>query len=134
MSSERFWVVILTAVTFLAGVAAGLLVADRVGPGPAAGPFAESAARMEYVSRMVETFDLSPEETRDLRYLIDRYQRDIEDLEARHVRDMEPELVRLGEVCTERIKKYVLPEDRREEFDRLAAGYAPSPGAPRPTP
>jgi hypothetical protein len=124
MSSERLWVLILVLVTFLAGFAGGLLYAERLAPAQERGPYAD------YVASMRSAFDLSPEATRDLRYLMASYHRDVEDLKARHVRDMDPELVRLGQVCRERIEKYVLPAERREEFRRLAAGLSAFPATP----
>ncbi len=119
MNSERLWILVLALVCFLAGLAGGLLAADRIRPHAPTGPFAG------YVASFADTFDLDEERTRDLRFLMDRYHRDIEDLKARHVQGMEDELIQLGDICRDRIKTYVLPVDRHDEYDLLAAGFHP---------
>jgi hypothetical protein len=52
MSSERFWVLLLTLTAFGAGVAAGVLLTLRRMPVPDTRPFAA------YEARLTETFDL----------------------------------------------------------------------------
>ena len=118
MNSERTWIVILAAVCFLAGAAGGILWASSLQPAPDHGPYGD------YISRCIDTFDLDAREARDLRYVLERYNSDVDELKAQYVREMEPELVKLGQVCRERIRKYVLPADQVEAFDRLSAGHS----------
>ena len=47
---------------------------------------------------------------------------DLEDLKARHVRGLEPELVKLGETCRARLRRWVVPEENRADFDRQVDG------------
>ena len=116
MNSERLWIVILAVVSFLAGLAGGVLAARHLAPVPEAGT--DSA----YVRRFVEHFDLDAARTRDLAFVLEDYAKRVEDLKARHAADLEPELVEAGETCRERIRIYVLPPDRVAEFDRMELG------------
>ena len=125
MSIERLWVTILALTSFLAGSAGGLLYSLHLNPREQPGPFAA------YEARMVETFELDDERALWLRGILDRYDEEIEELKARHARDLEPELVALGETCRKRIRSWVVPRERRAEFDRLAHGVGPlSPSRP----
>ena len=121
MSVERLWVTILALTSFLSGAAGGLLYSLHANPQERPGPFAA------YEERMVQTFDLDEERALWLHGILGRYDDEIEELEARHVRDLEPELVALGETCRKRIRSWVVPVDRQAEFDRLAHGNAPQP-------
>lgn len=116
MNSPRLWILILALVSGLAGFAGGRLLAPEppVSDGPAS--FGEYAARLEVA------FDLAPERARNLRLLLDRYERELEDLKTRQLAELEPELVRLGDTYRDRIRDKVLPPARRAEFDRMAAG------------
>lgn len=116
MSSERFWIVVLALTSFLVGLAAGFLVSLRRHPLVEPSPFAA------YEARLVERFELDEERTRWLRRILASYDEDLEALKARHVRDMEDEFVEVGLACRDRIRRWVIPEERRQEFDRLAAG------------
>lgn len=124
MSSERIWIVILAAVCFLAGAAGGILWATGLQPAPDHGPYGD------FITRFATTFDLDVREARDLRYVLERYHGDVEELKAQYVREMEPELVQLGQVCRDRIRKYVLPPNQVEAFDRLCAGRPLDPALP----
>ncbi len=86
MNSLRAWIVLLALVSGLAGFAAGRLAAPEVQISPA-GPFPG------YAERMQEAFDLSPGRVRALRLLLERYDRDLEDLKIRHLGELRPELV-----------------------------------------
>jgi len=121
MSVERMWVTILALTSFLSGSAGGFLYALHVNPQERPGPFAA------YEERLVQTFDLDEERALWLHGILGRYDEEIEVLKARHVRDLDPELVALGETCRKRIRSWVVPLDRQAEFDRPAHGNAPPP-------
>jgi hypothetical protein len=121
--SLRLWLVLLVSTTFLAGLAGGVLVGLRVRVEPAKrGPFAD------YETLLVQEFDLSSERARGLRGVLDQYQRQIESLKNRNAASLEPELARLGLTFRSVVRDTVLPADRRDDFDRLSAGF---PGNPR---
>ena len=80
MSSTRLWVVLLAGVSFLAGFAGGILTAPGMIPPLSHGPFAA------YEQHFAETFELSAEERSNLRHVLDRYQRELQELEARNER------------------------------------------------
>jgi len=113
MGSERFWIVCLALVSFLAGGAAGVLWAiDRA-------PVRERLPLDGYAEHMAREFGLSPEQRQDLRTILDIYHADIEDLKVRQMGGAEDELVKLGLTCRDRIRKWVLTSDERARFDRL---------------
>jgi len=120
MTSPRLWITILALVSALAGFTGGRLVA----PAQVAAP--DRALFADYADRLTDHFDLSPDRERNLRLLLLRYERGLEELEHRHLADLEPELVRLGDTYRDFIRDKVLPEDRRAEFDALVAGNLPS--------
>lgn len=119
MSSPRLWILVLVAMTLLTGGVAGYLLG-------AAGRSADDDRLMaDYADRLAARFDLDETRRRDLRFVLERYEKDLYDLEARYLRErMEDELVELGERTTERIRRYVIPVDRLEEFDALCRGLA----------
>ena len=119
MSSTRLWVLLLTGVSFLAGLAAGILIAPGMTPPLSHGPFAA------YELHFAATFELSAEERSNLRHVLDRYQRELQELEARRAHETETERVKIGIACRERIRKYVLSTSdpaRLERFDRQSEG------------
>lgn len=121
MNSVRLWVVLLALVSALAGLASGLLLAQRLHPR------AESSEPQEdYLRMCVETFELSQPRAELLAELLRNYHRELEDLRSRALAEshseMEPDLRRLGLRYREMIRKYVLPDDRqRERFAELVA-------------
>ena len=119
MSQLRLWILLLAAVSFLAGGASGLVLAAELRP-----PERDRGAFADYRELLVARFDLSPERERGLRVILDRYQKDIEAVKSRQIDLIEDDLARLGLTCRQRIRDYVLPADRREEFSRLADGLA----------
>ncbi len=121
MSSLRLWLVILAAICFLAGFSGGVLAGPLFEEPATPRPFAA------YEEHLIANFDLSGEERQHLRFLLDRYHQDIESLKAQYVDELEPELIELGLSCRDLIRKYVLPPERVEEFDRLAGGNPPTP-------
>jgi hypothetical protein len=132
MHSERLWIVLLTLVVFLAGLAGGVLLRMGYEPTPAFGAF------VDFEARFAETFDLDPRQREDLRYILRCYEDDLEELKVRGVADHEEELVEIGLRCKQRIRKYVLPEPHLERFDSMVAGmwsppdHAPAPTSPEP--
>lgn len=118
MKDARFWIVILALVSFLAGGAAGALVArERFAPAPPRGPFAD------YESLINGHFDLDVERRRILRGLLQNYQEDLERIRDRHTAQllsaMEPELRDKGLRYRNILRDELLPESDRAEFDRL---------------
>ena len=122
MSSERLWIVILACVAFLAGVAGGVLIAPGKRTAPEPSPFAS------YHALLSQTFDLSDGQERDLRHILDRYPRGIDELITRHIRELEPELIKLGTKYNNLIRTYVVPASEKRRFD-LMAGRVPNPPA-----
>jgi hypothetical protein len=117
VSGLRAWLVILAVTCFLAGLAGGILIGLELQPPPAErGPFAD------YEELLVERFDLSPRRAELLHKVMNEYHKRIENLKARYVDDLEPDLVRLGLTFRGHVRDDVLPASRRDEFDRLAAG------------
>jgi hypothetical protein len=113
MSSTRLWILLLALTSFLAGAAGGLLAGSRLAPPPAeAGPFSD------YAALLVARFDLEPDRERRLKAVLELYHRDLEELKSRHVAEAEPELIRLGESCRQRIRDYVLPPGQQSVFDQ----------------
>ena len=123
MSVERVWIAILALTSFLSGSAGGFLYSLHQNPEERPGAYSA------YEERLVSTFQIDEERALWLRGILDRYDEEIEDLKARHVRDLEPELVALGETCRKRIRSWVIPTDRLDEFDRLARGTGQFPPA-----
>ena len=123
MSSERFWVLMLAVTCALAGLAGGFLLSFRLHP--RAQPQASTFAA--YEARMKETFDLDGERASLLHLALASYEEDVEALKERYLRELEPELAELGRTCRERIRNHVIPDDKRPEFDRLAAGLSAGP-------
>jgi hypothetical protein len=124
MTSIRAWIAMLSATSFLAGLAAGIWVA----PGSGAH---ESGSFAAYAARLERAFDLDAERARWLRTALSEYEAEIEDLRSRGEELLEPELVQAGKRCHDRIRKYVIPGERRDEFDRLSGGQSLSTAALR---
>jgi hypothetical protein len=122
MESERLWALLLAVVCFLAGAAAGILFALSAGIDRRveAGPFAA------YEALLVQRFDLDGTRRQDLHYFLDSYHGEVENLKARKVRALEPELIQAGQTCLSRIRRYVIPREKLGEFDALCVGVAPS--------
>jgi hypothetical protein len=112
MSSPRLWILLLALTSFLAGSAGGLLAGTRLAP-----PVIERGPFADYATLLVSRFDLPPDRERRLRAVLELYHRDLEELKSRHVAEAEPELIRLGEVCRQRIRDYVLPAGQQAVFD-----------------
>ncbi len=117
MSSERLWVLVLAVNVFCAGIAAGVLLTLRWHPGEERRPF------QQYEARLVETFDLDQEHTRNLRYILQSYADEIEALEERSLAELDPELIKQGLRHRDLIRTWVVPEHRRQEFDLWVGGF-----------
>jgi hypothetical protein len=115
MKSERFWVLVLALTSFGAGFAAGILLSLGRADGPS-GPFAG------YEAQMVETFDLDEEHLKNLRYILESYQGEVDALKERNLAALDPELVKVGRYHRELVRTYVVPEHRRQEFDLWVGG------------
>ncbi len=119
MESERLWIVLLAAVSFLAGAAGGLLLGMNVEkPG-------EPAPFEAFEDRFTEAFDLDARQRADLRFILGRYWDKLEELKARGAADHEKELIQIGLTCKQHIREFVLPEERLEEFELMVAGTLP---------
>jgi len=121
VNSVRLWATILTVVAFIAGGAAGwLLAAGGNRPAPSRGLFSD------YQQMLVDKFQLSAERARLLHVVLANYEKDIAEIKDRHMADitsgMEPELAEKGRYYKDLIHDKVLPENQRAQFDALALG------------
>lgn len=119
MSGPRAWITLLAGTSFLAGLAAGLLLSALRAEEPAAsGDFGG------YRQRLVEQFELDPERAELLGVVLVNYEQDlarVRDLQtARSMENMEPELLELGSRYWSLIRERVIPSASRSEFDRFA--------------
>jgi hypothetical protein len=115
MSSERFWILVLAVTTFSVGLASGLLLSSRAST-PEPGPFGS------FEQRMTETFHLEPERVRNLRYVLQNYQAEIDALKERNIAVLDDELVRIGLRHRDLIRTWVIPERHRQEYDLWIGG------------
>ena len=119
MKGMRLWILLLAAVSFLCGLAAGRLDVMR-GVEADRGPFADYRLGLE------QEFDLNaqPVRAQALRLLLDEYDRKRTDVKERHLQgywsSIEPELTALGATYGDKIRELVIPPSRRAEFDRLS--------------
>ena len=109
--SERFWILALAGTCFTAGLAAGVWFSMGSLPAPEPRPL------QAFETRMVAAFDLDEQRQHDLRYILNSYDRAIEQLKTRSVRNFEPELVRTGAYHHNLIREYVVPPSFQREFD-----------------
>jgi hypothetical protein len=122
VSSTRLWVLILTAVAFLAGTGMGLVMAER----------AQRQAQVrstsgEFERAFVQRFQLDPERQRLLAGLLDHYNRETQAIQSRYAAEyhmkMEPELRAAGLEYRALLRDQLLPEEQRPKFDSLMASY-----------
>jgi hypothetical protein len=125
VSALRSWIALLALVSFLAGLASGLLVAER-----RAVPEAPRGAFVDYQRMFSDRFELGAERQRILGGLLRSYQEDIARIRDRHTAEylsaMEPELRDSGLRYRNIIRNELLPEEDRAEFDRLERDYVVS--------
>lgn len=108
MTSIKLWILLLTGTAFLAGSAGGVLAGQRIAPeAPEARPYAA------YEALLVERFGITDDRARALRAILELYHRDLEELKSRHMNELEPDLLRAGTTCRDRIQRYVLTESQR---------------------
>jgi hypothetical protein len=117
------WILLLTLVSGLAGFAGGLL-ASRLWEGPPE----PSGAFAHFRSAFAREFDLGPDRRRALASVLDAYQAHLEQLQARGLAALEPELTRLHQQLGELLRNKVLPEASRDRYDSLCQSL------PFPTP
>src|SRR5262249_10709890 len=123
MRSERLWVVVLAITAFCAGLAAGVLFSLEHGRPER--PFGA------YEQRMIEAFDLDPEQVRNLRWILRDYEEKIEALKESNIAALDDDLVKIGREHRDYIREKVVPEHHRQEFDLWAEGLPvlPSPSS-----
>jgi len=115
MSSERFWILVLTATVFLAGIAGGFLLALERFPQDSSGPFAA------YRDRLSDRYDLPSESRQRLTQILEVYDEEIERLKARQLEAFDGELVKAGQDCLARIREHILgPILSPEELARFS--------------
>ena len=117
MSSERTWILILSITCFFAGLAGGVVFAAGRFPAEEKGRFAQ------YEARMIEYFDLDEERQRHLRYILDSYGKEIERLKEHNLQELAERLQKEGRNRHNLIRDWVIPENRRTEFDRCSLGF-----------
>lgn len=122
MTNPRLWIAILASVCFLAGMASGLLVAERSRPAlESEQPFADY--RREFVAR----FELDARRERLFAELLRTYARDLEDIRQRalasSVSAMDEQLAATGLRYRDYIRNHVLPESQRAAFDAQARDW-----------
>lgn len=117
MSSLRGWILLLSIVSFLAGLMAGVLFARRLAP-----PVVDPGPFADYRARLSESFELSPTRQQALGLVLDLYHRDLEAVKSKYLPEMEPELVKVGLAYRDTIRDRVLPPEQRARFDELALG------------
>jgi hypothetical protein len=116
LASERLWAVVLALTAFGAGLAAGVLLSFRRQPLEASRPFAS------YEARLTEAFDLDDERVRNLRYILQDYEDQIDALKERNIAELDPDLVKIGLDHRELIRTWVVPEHHHQEFDLWVRG------------
>ena len=120
MNGLRLWIILLAAVSFLAGIPAGVLLADGLRPAPdPEGSFADYALLLE------REFDLTEERSLVLRAVLTDYEQSLDAVRSRQLHAFEDEIVRLGRLCRDRIRNQLLPPgDARDRFDQLSGPFA----------
>ena len=113
----RLWILGLSITAFLAGLAAGMLFGLQV-PRPGQ----ERRAFADYETLLVRDFELDGLRRQALRGVLDRYERDVEDVKSRFLEQSEHELADLGLTYRRWIRDRVLFPHQRDDFDRLVAG------------
>ena len=128
MNSPRLWILILALVSFLAGVAAGLVGGEYAHRDPVG-----ERATGDFERRFSQEFDLDPEGRRLLGDLLASYHSEIGSIQLSHeVRQaaeahaqMEPRLREAGVRFRDDVRDMLLlTEAQRLEFDRLLADHA----------
>ena len=117
--SQRVWALVLAAVMFLAGIAAANLWK---------GPAQDLDMGIEPRAKLFEaSFDLSKEQSRVLRKLLEHYDRDVRQTQARGGPNVGRELVALARSYSTMLRDNILPPDQRERYDRMLTDFLPTP-------
>lgn len=116
MNSERLWISLLVLVAFAAGLAGGILLRSESMPQAGQHPFGP------YSERLVTEFELNAAQERDLGIALAEYGEKIDQLRDDSLSNKQLELIAAGEDCFSKIREYIIPIDRRAEFDRLLGG------------
>ena len=116
MSSERLWISLLVLVAFAAGLAGGILLRSESTAQAGQHPFGP------YLKRLVTEFELNAAQERDLGIALAEYGEKIDQLRDDSLSNKQLELIAAGEDCFSKIREYIIPIDRRAEFDRLLGG------------
>jgi len=119
VKGPRAWITLLAGTSFLAGLAAGLLIAALRAEEPGAeGDFSG------YRQRLVTQFELDTERAELLGVVLVNYEQDLarvrDQQTAKSMETMEPELLELGSRYWSLIRERVIPPTSRSEFDRFA--------------
>ena len=119
MKEPRAWITLLAGTSFLAGLAAGILISavqaeEKASEGDFSG----------YHRRLAQQFELSPERSELLGVVLVNYEQDLarvrDQQTARSMETMEPALLELGSRYWSLIRERVIPSGSRSEFDRFA--------------
>jgi len=118
----RLWISILALVSFLAGVAAGLVAGEYSRKAPPDERFFGDFER-----EFVEHFELDAVRQSHLAELLLIHRAEIEKIKHRHTAElnaqMEEEFRSAGLEYRSLVRNHLLPERQRHEFDRLLATY-----------
>jgi len=107
----RLWIGLFAVVCFAAGLASGVLL-ERRGD-ESTGSFAA------YRERLVREFALDPERERGLALLLENYQLELDELEARGLLTLEDDVVELGDRYNSWIRELVIPPSQWDRYDLM---------------
>jgi hypothetical protein len=119
VNSPRLWILLLALVSFLAGVAAGLVGSEYAGTEDV-----PERAFGDFERRFADEFDLDDVSRSFLAELLARYTLEIERIETRYTAEahdqMEPELREAGEKLRIGVHdKLLVSDSQRSRFDHL---------------
>lgn len=120
MSGLRLWIVLLAAVSFLAGIPAGVLIAE--GRRPAAGPEGPFG---DYIALFEREFELDSSQRVDLRAVMTSYQWSLDEIISSRLGEFEGRIAMVGEQHLRLVRDAVLRTDaERLRFDALSGPFA----------
>lgn len=123
MNNPRLWIVVLALVSFLAGLAAGLMGSERTRRG-----VVDHRGPGDFERRFTQVFDLDPEGQKLLAELLAAYNSQVESIEldnetrraAEAHTQIEQSLLEVGTELRENVRDLLLvTEAQRTRFDRL---------------
>lgn len=128
MSGFKAPILLLIAIVFLAGMAAGVFVERQ-----SEGHQRPDGPMEDYAQLLEQEFGLSETRGEHLRTLLEVYARDVDRVVQRHEdayrAALEPDLRPLNEHYDRLVRDLVLPAHQRTRFDELAAGIHLNPKA-----